>query len=390
MMSSTRDSFSIPDESYSPEGSFMNPMIQSHSRRSQWDRLSQARTRLDLCTEFNYLIGSLIPFEAELYFPSTARMTNTAATGMKSNSDYVQDLAQRLKQPQDLTAAGEGSIFTLPVIHAGKVEAVCCLKRKSAVMVQPSPPQIFELISICDVAAKAIAAINQSHRETKPDSSHEEKATGTASQRALTSVFSKVMGSVAHDLRTPITVIRGFIKMILDGRTGDVAEAQRKCLDVAFESVNRLVDFSATVGSTAAFLEQFQVENFEIREIWNTVSQAIRPQLDERAIAVSEFIEPGMAIAGDRGLLFEVFEKSILAMTSSVRPAARLRIEISRRASGDVSFQISLPEEQECANPLTVVTQLQSIVLLHGGRVSFAVKPESGAALNLIFPGYSA
>jgi signal transduction histidine kinase len=279
-------------------------------------------------------------------------------------------------------------------VNDGNVQAICCLKPKTSAIVQLSPPQIYDLIAICDVAAKALRRLNETSAEsgdkTAKGNLHEAAAIDTVVPRSLSSVFSKVMGTVAHDLRTPLTVIRGFIKMILDGRTGPVPEAQRKCLDVAFESVNRLVDFSATVGGTAVFLEQFHVETFELREIWSSVLEMIQSQLDEQSISVNEFISPGMLVAGDRGLLFEVIEKSILSMVSSVRGGGDLRVEISRRSSGDVSLQISLAEVTECASPVSVVTQLQSVVLLHGGRLSFVLKPESGAVLNLIFPGYVA
>jgi signal transduction histidine kinase len=266
------------------------------------------------------------------------------------------------------------------------VEAICCLKQKTGGFPQLSPLQVYDLISICDIAGKAIARLNVSiNGAQKAD-----RFQLAAQQQSLGSMFSKAMGSVAHDLRTPITVIRGFIKMILDGRAGAVSEAQRKCLEVAIESVNRLVEFSGTVGGAAVYLEQFQIEEFEILEAWTSVSSTIRPQLEEKSASVSEFIEPGMMVTGDRKLLFEVVERSILAMTAALQSGGCLRIEISRRSSGDVSFQVSLPEERDCVNPAAVVTQLQPVVLLHGGRLSYTVKPESGAVLNLILPGCAA
>src|SRR5262245_9498694 len=123
----------------------MNPMIQSRSSRSAWERLNNVQNSAELCTEFNALIENLMPFECELYFPARVRGDQDSnKTGIKSNSDFVQELAQRLKQPQ------ENSLFTLPVIQANRVVAICSLRRKSADFLQLSPPQIFELISICD------------------------------------------------------------------------------------------------------------------------------------------------------------------------------------------------------------------------------------------------
>jgi His Kinase A (phospho-acceptor) domain len=369
----------------------MNPMIQSRSFRAAWDRLSQAQSFPEFCAEFSNIIGNHIPFDAGLYFPSKAgSIHDRDRTGIKSNADYVRELASRLQQPQDKSAPEENAILALPIVHAGNVEAICCLKRRTTESSPLSPPQIFDLISICDIAGKSIARLNKSINDAGNDAGKDNRLQEFAQQQLLGAIFSKALGSVAHDLRTPITVIRGFIKMILDGRAGAVSDAQRKCLEVAIESVNRLVEFSGTVGGAAAYLEQFQIDEFEILEAWTSVSNAIRPQLEEKSVSVSEFIEPGLMVAGDRKLLFGVVEKSILAMIAALQPGGRLRIEISRRSSGDVSFQISLPEERDCGNPAAVVTQLQPVVLLHGGRLSYTVKPESGAVLNLILPGCAA
>ncbi len=62
----------------------------------------------------------------------------------------------------------------------------------------------------------------------------------SSSTTPISQVASKVMGSIAHDLRTPIMVVRGYLKMMLDGRIGSVTDEQAVCLKGLLGDVARL------------------------------------------------------------------------------------------------------------------------------------------------------
>src|SRR5262249_28713061 len=47
--------------------------------------------------------------------------------------------------------------------------------------------------------------------------------------------------NVAHELRTPLAAIRGYVRMILDGRGGEVNDTQKEYLRIVTENTNRLI-----------------------------------------------------------------------------------------------------------------------------------------------------
>src|SRR3990170_3418924 len=72
--------------------------------------------------------------------------------------------------------------------------------------------------------------------------------------------WPKLLSLAVHEFRTPITVVAGYIRMVLRERAGPISDQQRKLLEEAEKSCGRLSalvsemsDLSALEGGTAAF-----------------------------------------------------------------------------------------------------------------------------------------
>lgn len=61
-----------------------------------------------------------------------------------------------------------------------------------------------------------------------------------AKLRKLDDAKDEFISMASHQLRTPLTSIKGYISMILDGDAGEITEQQQKFLTEAFESSNRM------------------------------------------------------------------------------------------------------------------------------------------------------
>src|SRR5205814_3308773 len=68
---------------------------------------------------------------------------------------------------------------------------------------------------------------------------------------AIIRMRSHLQANVAHDLRTPLGTIRGYARMILDGRTGEVNDTQRKYLQIVTDNTNRLITLISWMGYIA-------------------------------------------------------------------------------------------------------------------------------------------
>ena len=58
---------------------------------------------------------------------------------------------------------------------------------------------------------------------------------------ALIQMRSHLQANLAHELRTPLAAIRGYARMILDGRGGEVNSTQKDYLRIVTENTNRLI-----------------------------------------------------------------------------------------------------------------------------------------------------
>jgi signal transduction histidine kinase len=59
--------------------------------------------------------------------------------------------------------------------------------------------------------------------------------------RKLDKVKDEFVSIASHQLRTPLTSVKGYISMVLDGDAGDISDSQRHLLDEAFISSERMV-----------------------------------------------------------------------------------------------------------------------------------------------------
>src|SRR5579864_3388927 len=101
-------------------------------------------------------------------------------------------------------------------------------------------------------------------------SSKQPKLQYSMTQRAdpLTLVTSRLFARVSHDLGTPMSALRGYIKMVVDGRAGALTDAQREYLTIALESADRLCGLAARVSKIPDFIDRLQAETVDIRGEW--------------------------------------------------------------------------------------------------------------------------
>jgi PAS domain S-box-containing protein len=77
--------------------------------------------------------------------------------------------------------------------------------------------------------------------------------------REATESRKAAVRSLSHDLRSPLTSVRAYQELLLDGAAGDLAGEQREMLEIAFRNTDRVIDLVDDL-ATAAALEAEPVD----------------------------------------------------------------------------------------------------------------------------------
>src|SRR5688572_33310760 len=100
--------------------------------------------------------------------------------------------------------------------------------------------------------------------------------------------WHRLLSLAVHEFRTPVTVVAGYIRMLLKDRAGPLSDQQRRLLEEAEKSCSRLTalltevsDLSNLEGGTAPFNRQMADLNKALRE---AVEQ--QPPLPDRDVAI--------------------------------------------------------------------------------------------------------
>ncbi|MCS7231378.1 MAG: ATP-binding protein [Elusimicrobiota bacterium] len=93
--------------------------------------------------------------------------------------------------------------------------------------------------------------------------------------------------SITHDLRNPMTSIRGFIKFLLDGTAGEINEQQKKILETidraSFKLLNMINDILDIAKLEAGKME-VMLEEVNITKIISSVIELLQPQYERKNI----------------------------------------------------------------------------------------------------------
>ena len=227
---------------------------------------------------------------------------------------------------------------------------------------------------------------------------------------ALDRMKSEFIAIASHELRTPLHNIRGFTKLLLDGKVQD-AETQREFLSIVDEQsahLTRLVNDILDTSRIDAGRMQMGKETLPVDELVQGTVAQFRNAAEEKAITIEPILPPGLpTVEGDRERLGQVLTNLVSnAIKFSPECAA---ITVRARVDGDeliidVRDQgIGIPEEalprlfERFYQVGDSATRSQggsglglyisrSIVEAHGGRIWVSSKVGQGSTFSFTLP----
>jgi signal transduction histidine kinase/CheY-like chemotaxis protein len=129
-------------------------------------------------------------------------------------------------------------------------------------------------------------------------------------RKAVERMKDEFVAMVSHELRTPLTALRGHVELVLDGDGGPVTEMQRRFLQVATQSADRLgalINDLLDVAKIEAGRVQLRKELVDLGAVLQEVSATFRIEATRHGLAFREEIGTLPAIIGDRDRLIQVF-----------------------------------------------------------------------------------
>lgn len=225
---------------------------------------------------------------------------------------------------------------------------------------------------------------------------------------AQVQIKTHLLSNISHELRALLVAIRGYTKMVLEERAGQINNVQREYLTIAFENANRLVGL---VKNSLRFIadEQLRLQSFDLRELWQQSLQWMQPRALERSIRITERIpsEPFL-IVGDKeklGLVFRDLLGNALKFTDS---GGEITMEFSRGKDQELAVKISdtgvgippelldqvfshyyhapLASSDQSDTERVGLPMVHDIIWLHGGRISVTSKLGEGTTFVITLP----
>jgi PAS domain S-box-containing protein len=100
-------------------------------------------------------------------------------------------------------------------------------------------------------------------------------------EKELEQMKDDFIHSITHDLRSPMTSIRGFLEFLLDGSSGDINEQQKEFLDIIDKSSARLLDMINDILDVAKMESgrmPMNIENVSFEDIAQLVVKSLESQ----------------------------------------------------------------------------------------------------------------
>ena len=138
-------------------------------------------------------------------------------------------------------------VYVLPLVTADETIGYFMLGENLAGMYTKQDTEALKAIAnelvIAVQNARSVQAIRDLNAslEERIESATEELRASNKKLIELDEAKDEFVSMASHQLRTPLTSVKGYISMVLEGDTGDITPMQRKLLEEAFASSERMV-----------------------------------------------------------------------------------------------------------------------------------------------------
>jgi signal transduction histidine kinase len=235
------------------------------------------------------------------------------------------------------------------------------------------------------------------------------QAVEAAALRQADRIKSEFLAAMSHDFRSPLTVVRGAVELLLGERPGRLTVAQRELAESAERNVRRLEDFTAQLLEMARLEEgQIALDKEEIDAIALVrdvvADHAILAKQKQQWISLDVDPDPPYVVA-DRSKMHQALANLIVnairyapqgtpILVAAHRRGDAVRIEVRDHGPG-----IAAEDRQRIFDKFfrgqnadgipgsgLGLAIARSLVTLHGGTLEYEENPGGGSAFVTLLP----
>lgn len=274
------------------------------------------------------------------------------------------------------------------------------------------PPSETPPYSIPDKTTEAIYSTSEQECPEEQLVQYQKKIEEQISQlKKLDKIKSNFLNITSHELRTPISAIKGYIQLILKQKLGEINEEQKKSLEVALRNANRLdhliqdiLDISRLDSGTMRFIPEPTNVKIMIEETVETMQSSADAKHIKINTTVEEYL-PDLTIDQERikQVIINLLNNAIKFSLDN----SSINVNI-RKEQDDILFEVQdfgrgIPKDQH-DNIFDAFYQVKAngdkrlggvglglaisrgIILAHGGRIWVESILGNGSKFTFLLP----
>ena len=238
-------------------------------------------------------------------------------------------------------------------------------------------------------------------------------AAGQARQEAeIERIRADFVAAAAHELRTPLSIVREYITLVHDGIVGPLNAEQRECLGSARDNCDRLgelIDGTLDLRAAEAGATQLRRGRLDVSELVRSVVRDFRPQTERRDLSLTMEVEEHLPWAlACRSSLTQVLV-NVLGNAVKFAPAGghirvrarldedRIVVDVTDDGPGIPSLDreriferfVRLHDADDVSGSGLGLAICRAILRAHDGEIGVESPPAGGATFRFDLPVYT-
>jgi two-component system, cell cycle sensor histidine kinase PleC len=217
--------------------------------------------------------------------------------------------------------------------------------------------------------------------------------------------WGRILQTASHELRSPLSPVIGYVRMLLDQRVGPLSEQQQQLLEATLRSCGRLSSLLAEV-SDLARLERnetrFKRADVDLADVLSSAIANLR-ELPDRHVAIALVKGPSITVNADAVWLRKSFEWLIHAVQREVVNSQELRVKAETQANNVARIDIAESTRLDALSKVTAsalvtfdewqegtgltLPQARRVIEAHGGRL-LSPSPGAKACAVVLLPNF--